>query len=253
MMRLLTKITKRGPTAYTVLKELCWHEFQEAFKILDPRYVNLGMEGQAGQGVPPHLSRPPPHNHVPTTATTMTTATSTSLLPPHVPREPLELKPFEGEVFPDPQLPAFVLSNRIQLHPKVTSYHMRSRNRGVLFFVNIINFPETNSHRRGADMDRNNLIWVFRQMGFVIFYYEDLTYREMDTLLNRLIDSDYLRKTDCLVFSLMTHGSYEDGKENVQFTDGGYANIKAIIAKFHNDNCVRMRGRPKVLILPYCR
>lgn len=57
---------------------------------------------------------------------------------------------------------------------KVSTYPMRSLNRGVLFLVNIVHFDQHNKKRNGADADRDNLIALFREMGFKIFYYENL-------------------------------------------------------------------------------
>lgn len=57
---------------------------------------------------------------------------------------------------------------------KVSTYRMRSINRGVLFLVNIVHFDQQGKKRNGADADRDNLIALFREMGFKIFYYENL-------------------------------------------------------------------------------
>lgn len=57
---------------------------------------------------------------------------------------------------------------------KVCTYSMRSIDRGVLFLVNIVHFDQPNKLRNGADADRDNLIALFREMGFKIFYYENL-------------------------------------------------------------------------------
>lgn len=53
-------------------------------------------------------------------------------------------------------------------------YTMRTRHRGVLFYANIINFQD-GSRRRGAEFDTDNFIALFRQLGFDIFYYENIT------------------------------------------------------------------------------
>lgn len=248
MRRLLEKLTRRGPDAFEAFKLMCHTNFQDAAKLIDPKCVHAGEDHNAGGSMTkgePYLLHQIDPSIMPNGHT----------LPGNL-RQPLELRPYEEEVYPDKKLPQFLLSNRIHLHPMVTAYHMRSKHRGVLFFVNIINFPDGVNGpevRNGAHMDRNNLIWVFRQMGFVIFYYEDIVVQELKELLERLVESDYLRRTDCLVFSLMTHGSHSGGKEHVQFTDGGYLEIQEIISRFYNDRCERLRGKPKVFILPYCR
>lgn len=228
LSRLLTKITKRGPEAFDVLSQICYGQFIAAYRILHPTKRYLYAMNST-------VERP---KNLPSTSYNST-------------HRVLELKPFEGDV--QPTFPLVVKHSReFHAHPKVSVYHMHSKHRGVLFLVNIINFKQT-PKRAGADADRNNLICLFRQMGFVIFYYEDIVYSELEDLLNLLVKSDWLRRTDCFVFGMMTHGSLVGGKERVQFADEGEKDIEEIISKFYNDKCGTLRTKPKIFILPYCR
>lgn len=78
-------------------------------------------------------------------------------------------------------------------------YQMRSKNRGILFLVNIIEVKnQPHNYRNGAICDKEKLITLFRQFGFKIFYYENLTLSEFRQLVDELIISKYLRATDCL-------------------------------------------------------
>lgn len=53
---------------------------------------------------------------------------------------------------------------------------MESNRRGMAFIANIINLRNPKVEPRyGAYTDRNNLVTLLREMGFKIFYYEDLT------------------------------------------------------------------------------
>lgn len=53
---------------------------------------------------------------------------------------------------------------------------MRSQKRGILIIVNNIHFVNKPWLRRnGAETDRDNLVHVFRQMGFFVCVQEDLT------------------------------------------------------------------------------
>lgn len=53
---------------------------------------------------------------------------------------------------------------------------MRSQKRGILIIVNNIHFINKPWLRRnGAETDRDNLVHVFRQMGFFVCVQEDLT------------------------------------------------------------------------------
>lgn len=53
---------------------------------------------------------------------------------------------------------------------------MHSQKRGILIIVNNVNFKNKPRLRRnGAETDRDNLVHVFRQMGFFVCVQEDLT------------------------------------------------------------------------------
>lgn len=81
----------------------------------------------------------------------------------------------------------------------ILAYSMKSKNRGVLFLVNIIEIKDQpNQYRNGAILDKKKLITLFREFGFKIFYYENLTLQEFRHLVDELIKSKYLRVTDCL-------------------------------------------------------
>lgn len=158
---------------------------------------------------------------------------------------------------------------------KVSTYPMKSKTRGVLFLVNIINFEASDKRRNGADADRDNLVALFRGMGFKIFYYENLkrdvsvrhthfkkrshvahsqfNSQEFVKLVDQLVVSSHLRTTDCLVFGLLTHGERDYISFNVEFSDLHKMDVEDILAKFSNKNCDRLMGKPKIFIFPFCR
>lgn len=161
---------------------------------------------------------------------------------------------------------------------KVSTYSMRSTDRGVLFLVNIVHFDQHAKLRNGADADRDNLIALFREMGFKIFYYENLkrdvslltrrteskwifddffcltnSFQEFIKLVDQLVVSSHLRSTDCLIFGLLTHGEREYASFNVEFSDLQKMDVEDILSKFSNSNCDRMVGKPKIFIFPFCR
>ncbi|KAG4073108.1 hypothetical protein HA402_009527 [Bradysia odoriphaga] len=137
---------------------------------------------------------------------------------------------------------------------RILSYSMKSKHRGVLFLVNIINIKDKpNLHRNGAILDKDQLITLFQQFGFQIFYYEDLTLKEFRHLVEQLISSRYLRVTDCLVFCVLSHGCFKDGHQMIQFSDGANGSIEDVIVKFSNRSCPNLRRKPKLFIFPMCR
>lgn len=53
-------------------------------------------------------------------------------------------------------------------------YPMKSKNRGYLFFVNIFEFEDESRFRKGWDVDKANMITLFRAFGFKIQYQENI-------------------------------------------------------------------------------
>lgn len=180
------------------------------------------------------------------------------------------------ELYTDPVDQMFHVRKAVQYCSRnILAYPMRSKNRGVLFLVNII---ETNNqpdkYRNGAILDKMKLITLFREFGFKIFYYENVTLKEFRYLVDELIKSKYLRATDCLgnfnhsglchnvmltfvslvlVFCVLSHGCFKDGHQMIQFSDGKNGSIEDVIVKFSNRNCPHLRRKPKLFIFPMCR
>lgn len=155
---------KRGPDAFATLLQLCEREFPAAVRFLDNE-VSL-RKGPPARPIASAVSAPPklPHIHITTDRTDTPgqrlLAEFTDALPPatafdHV-RHSTE---FHGNRPND-----------------ISCYPMHSPNRGVALLVNIINFQSRPGEpRNGAEVDKVNLVQLFRQMGFKVMYYEDLT------------------------------------------------------------------------------
>lgn len=137
-------------------------------------------------------------------------------------------------------------------HPKLGVYSMKSARRGVFFFVNIINF-RTNKKRRGADEDRENLVALFQDMKYKVFYYEDLTGHQFDQLLHNLIDSDHLKNVDSFVMCVQTHGDLFGTGTMMEFSDGTISSVEHCIKQFSNIDCEALANKPKIFFFPFCR
>lgn len=242
---LFIKITKRGPKAYNVLLDICKElGYQEAYKFLKPsaysgKFTDIKRNKEK--------LRQDIQKSQPTIPSIILTRPSTT-------DGPIELRPYEEPV---------PLKHNVEMckeplqymkeHIPIETYPMTSKVRGILFLVNIIDFPEKSKRRQGANIDKENLINLFRQMNFKIFYYENLYREQFDILVNTFASSDHLRKPDCLVFGLLTHGSMSGLSAYVEFADGGYYKVEEIIQFFSNSKCKYLIGKPKIFIFPFCR
>lgn len=131
---------------------------------------------------------------------------------------------------------------------------MQSRhNRGVLFMVNIIDFPDPERRRNGADVDSNSLIHLFRLMGFIVFAYDNMNQQQFFEVLRQVTSSQYARNTECFVMVLMTHGNRVKEIDKVEFRDGSVADTHVIKSHFQANISPYLVDKPKVLIFPSCR
>lgn len=209
--RLIEKITHRGPTAFKKFTSILNVHFPDAFSQLETKFsgIDRSLHNHRTIHVPLHQTQslptpqlhpqqeiveptivgqvlvPPPTFVIPNEAVPMQNEAAAlpssiaSAYPELAPIKPMELAGgLKLEYYTKPVEPRrnirVKLSDRFHVSPKISSYDMRSAKRGLLFLVNIINF-EKKKRRNGADVDRDNLINLFRQMHFQIMYYEDIT------------------------------------------------------------------------------
>ncbi|EAT36368.1 AAEL011562-PA [Aedes aegypti] len=145
------------------------------------------------------------------------------------------------------------LSARPQSHRILEAYEMRRRNRGVVFIVNVITYiNETHPTRNGAEADKYNLVSLFQQLGFTVFYYEDLTSDEFNNLIKELKQSSYL-STECFVFYILAHGNHTKGRDKIYLNDNSVLYVEDVLALFNNANCPKLIRRPKLFFFSICR
>ncbi|EDW18036.1 caspase Dronc [Drosophila mojavensis] len=243
------KITKRGPTAYAELKAILRSlKYIEALRILeeiDPpnkEFVSLSRahSNKSTDIVDNRVSEPPDDQP--------------SVSKPIVLHNDADgpLQPFVGEL--SGQNRQVIKSTRIHTDNVLGAYTMKSKqNRGVLFIVNIIDFPDPEKKRNGADVDSESLIHIFREIGFTTFHYKNLNQVQFFKTLYELTSSDYVRDTECFVMVLMTHGERIEDVDKVIFSDNSVCNVKTIINHFQPGSCPHLLHKPKVLMFPFCR
>ncbi|XP_020816642.1 caspase Dronc [Drosophila serrata] len=146
------------------------------------------------------------------------------------------------------------MSTMIHVDKLLGTYPMESRhNRGVLFMVNIIDFPNPERRRNGAHVDSNSLIHLFRLMGFIIFAYDNMNQQQFFNVLRQVTSSTYAKNTECFVMVLMTHGNRVKEIDKVEFRDGSVADTHIIKSHFQANVSPYLVDKPKVLIFPSCR
>lgn len=250
---LFLKLTKRGPTAYEdLVKVLSDLNFDQAVKILRaPKIHNrdhISMHQQPVSSQPRPIVETKPSESMPS-------ALPEGCYPSNDATDSkLHLIPSTKKV----DLPkSFIVkkSKVIHIDKRIPIYPMKSKNRGVFFMVNIIEFPKREKTKRsGAEVDSKYLLHLFQELGFVCFEKENITKTEFFDLLRQLRNSEYLAKTESFVLALMSHGEMaDDMHDRVEFSGGEICKVNEIEDFFSNVECPCLRGKPKVLIFPFCR
>ncbi|KAL7733441.1 hypothetical protein ACLKA6_004922 [Drosophila palustris] len=263
--RYFEKITKRGPRAYEVLKDIMRSKgFVEALRILESvedynsglPYVSLSQmhrnNNNTSNNSQSHSNNISSQNH---NNNNNSNNKSTDIVDTRIKSHNNEIgspqpytEPVEG------QTRVVIKSDRIHKDEVVGHYTMQSQHdRGVLLVVNVIEFWDPKKLRSGAEGDGKSLIHIFREIGFTIFYQKNLNQDEFFKYLRAVTKSEYVRRAECFVMALMTHGERVDEKDRVLFSDGSIIEVKTIVDHFQADNCPYLRDKPKVLILPFCR
>lgn len=176
---LFEKITRRGPNAYSILLKICREHFADAALLLETETLSsMGYgviaisEARNSANTAQSNSNQITNNNI---SASHMDGSNTSRLPK---RKVPKLEPYTLAVKSKLNL-VVKKSTKFHKHPKYgdsSTYSMQSRHRGVFFLVNIINFElKPEKKRNGADIDRDNLITLFRGMEFEIFYYENIT------------------------------------------------------------------------------
>ncbi|KAH8369985.1 hypothetical protein KR093_001763 [Drosophila rubida] len=258
--RYFLKITKRGPLAYEDLKKVLRRlGYVDALRILDSvdnqnnEFISINQRpsGSSNNNVVNSNSNVHSNNNNNGNNNSKldTDIVDNRLKSPSDPE--WRLQPYTTPVVG--QTRVVIKSDRIHTD-KLPTYKMQSQHdRGVLFIVNIIDFLDPGKKRSGAEGDGDSLIHVFREIGFTIFNYHNLNQEDFFSTLHKLTESDYVKRTECFVLVLMTHGERINAKDRVLFSDGSLSEVKKITDHFQADKCPHLRDKPKVLIFPFCR
>ncbi|XP_017784731.1 PREDICTED: caspase Dronc-like [Nicrophorus vespilloides] len=143
----------------------------------------------------------------------------------------------------------------VQQNEHISVYNTKSRNRGLVKIINILNFNH-NMCRTGSQFDVSSLNSLFKQMGLVVETNDrDLTAQEINEEVEKFVTNPYLQLSDIAIMVIMTHGSrdHSKGKEYLEGHDGALIYKEDVEKAFSNDRCPFMQNKPKILIFQTCR
>ncbi|XP_044153482.1 caspase-3-like [Bufo gargarizans] len=101
--------------------------------------------------------------------------------------------------------------------------------------------------REGTQKDKNTLKETFNKLGFQVRIEENLTHKEIGTVLQEVAVDDHSHRS-CFVCAILSHGT-EDGifaRDNI-FT------LNWLVSFFSKSNCKSLAGKPKLFFIQACR
>ncbi|XP_062988757.1 caspase-7 [Elgaria multicarinata webbii] len=128
-------------------------------------------------------------------------------------------------------------------------YSMNYKKIGKCIIINNKNFDKSTgmSIRNGTDKDAGDLQKCFRNMGFDVAVYNDLSCDEMKTILGEAACENH-SDAACFACILLSHG--EEGL--IYGTDKPMA-IKELTILFRGDKCQSLVGKPKLFFIQACQ
>ncbi|XP_075693216.1 caspase-3-like [Rhinoderma darwinii] len=120
-----------------------------------------------------------------------------------------------------------------------------SETRSVVFhcFVTTKCYPS----RDGTQKDKNTLKDTFTKLGFQVRTEDNLTCKEIETVLRTVAAEDHSLKS-CFVCAILSHGN-EDGI----FARDKIFTLNWLVTFFSTSNCKTLAGKPKIFFIQACR
>lgn len=159
---LFIKLTKRGPDAYKTLVAICDHDFVNASRILR-EFESL----KQNRDIRDPVTLRPRHRPITSSSNNNNNRRNQDVV------ANIELEVFTAECIPI-SFTEVIKSTKFH-QTDMQCYPMQTQNRGFAFIVNILDFSSASPPRNGGDKDKVNLVALFRQMGFVVMYFENIT------------------------------------------------------------------------------
>jgi len=132
-------------------------------------------------------------------------------------------------------------------------YPMVSRPRGQALLINNEKFlcPDVYADRPGSAADLARLESLFSQLGFCVHKYENLTWNQTLVRIIGFSDLECHIEANMAIVCVSSHGS-DSGK--IITSDCRELDLEQeILRRFNNQQCPRLKGKPKFFIIQACR
>lgn len=168
--------------------------------------------------------------------------------------KPAPLPPTPIPTIPEGKRPAAARTSApLAMEP---DYPMNFDPCGSCLIVNNTEFSQASglSYRTGSDIDREKLERRMRSYHFQVTVKNNLTAAEIHEELQRLASQDHTQRDCCLVV-ILSHGCetrHTRFPGGVYGTDGVWIPVERIVNYFNGNNCLSLRGKPKLFFIQAC-
>ncbi|CAG2066398.1 unnamed protein product, partial [Timema podura] len=135
-------------------------------------------------------------------------------------------------------------------------YPMGSRPKGHFLIINNVKFwDDSQTERKGGEVDEHNLVSLFGQLGYEVHTYRNLSLEDMKKRIIEFAQMQSHENVDSCVVSILSHGEADvDVRATYIITaDGEKLSTEWIIEQFKNQNCPLLVDRPKIFLFQNCR
>ncbi|KAL1137741.1 hypothetical protein AAG570_009437 [Ranatra chinensis] len=133
----------------------------------------------------------------------------------------------------------------------VLGKRMSSSPMGVALVINI-DIETCEEEKRGMEMDVNNIINLWKALGYKVVIRKDLTKRQFEYEVKAFSCMTELNEVDSMAIILMTHGPKPDDADGIFACDKGIIRYEWIVKQFEVPNCSQLMGKPKLFFLYSC-
>ena len=135
--------------------------------------------------------------------------------------------------------------------PEMDKYDMTSRTKGYCIIINNQNFsPRAHLKvRKGSEMDRGNLKYIWNKLGFYVVIYDNKTANEMLQIMNHFATNVRHDRHNAFVCCVLSHGK----RGTVYGSDGEQVKINDLMKNFKALSCESLREKPKLFFIQACQ
>lgn len=137
---------------------------------------------------------------------------------------------------------------RLPCEKNARYYNMNHPRRGLAIIFNHETFNLASlKPRNGTEADCNNLKSTLELLGFEVRSYKDLTFKELDSVLEEVSGMDF-SDCDCLLIAVLSHG-----EQNIIYAKNMSYSTNILYERFTPDHCPSLAGKPKLYIIQACQ